>query len=82
MLRQGNSKSLQHSPGIGEEASPLCTSPSHWLVLEEEAGMVTAWVDGEAMVDTAWEEVMTVKEAETVSLLAGAAGGGSSRGSG
>ena len=31
------------------------------FVLEEEAGMATAWVDGEAMVDTAWEEVMTVK---------------------
>ena len=43
---------------------------AHWLVLEEEAGMVTAWVDGKAMVDTAWQEVMTVKEAETVSVLA------------
>ena len=88
----------------------MCTSPSHWFVLEEEAGMatvwvlerrhclrgvllhhslggrdgrghcldvvavvITAWVDGEAMVDTAWEEVMTVMGAETVCVLVGEA---------
>ena len=46
----------------------VCVGGGGW-----DGQLAIAWVDGEAMVDTAWEEVMTVKGAETVSVLEGAA---------